>query len=55
MVVRMMKRISKLFFRDKDFQLNKHCHQSSKQGGFRPLLLAEPYVNLSIHTALQVL
>ena len=27
--------------------------QSSKQGGFHPLLLTEPYVNLSIHTALQ--
>ena len=27
--------------------------QSSKQGDFRPLLLTEPYVNLSIHTALQ--
>jgi hypothetical protein len=27
--------------------------QSSKQGGLHPLLLTEPYVNLSIHTALQ--
>ena len=27
--------------------------QSSKQGEFHPLLLTEPYVNLSIHTALQ--
>jgi hypothetical protein len=29
------------------------CAQSSKQGEFHPLLLTEPYVNLSIHTALQ--
>ena len=28
--------------------------QSNKQGEFYPLLLTEPYVNLSIHTALQV-
>ena len=29
------------------------CVQSSKQGEFHPKLLTEPYVNLSIHTALQ--
>ena len=33
--------------------LNMVCEQSSKQGGFHPLLLTEPYVNGSIHTALQ--
>ena len=33
--------------------LDKNGTQSSKQGEFHPLLLTEPYVNLSIHTALQ--
>ena len=33
--------------------INKNYCQSSKQGVSHPLLLTEPYVNLSIHTALQ--
>jgi len=40
-------------FIDSIIEEEKTNAQSSKQGGSNPLLLTKPYVNLSIHRALQ--